>query len=154
MGGVYEPWLLGTHEHGDTLTFAGSVDGGGAGANNGLDEADSVLFTSITLFRFTLDSLSLSGSNYLAIYVYRNGAYLDGPQARTTFVRYFERTVFTPGDYRITFVPWNNQGQAAYQLSAVFSDVQPVPEPGSLALLATGGLGVFGGWYRKRRKAA
>lgn len=46
------------------------------------------------------------------------------------------------------------KGSLAWEGEFTAAATPTVPEPGTLALLATGGTGLVGGWYRKKRKAA
>ena len=68
-------------------------------------------------------------------------------------------TFKVPGAASTTISGINNSGQiiGAYDdddgvLRGFIATPDAVPEPASIALMGIGGIGMFGGWYRKRRK--
>lgn len=72
------------------------------------------------------------------------------------FDPYFSYTFTTAGTYylQVGRFPGNDvvPSGADYRLQVTIQDASVVPEPGSLALLSLGGVGLIGGTIRRRRK--
>ena len=67
-------------------------------------------------------------------------------------------SLLSPGGiYQLRFAEVDNQyffNMGIDNVSIVAETSTVVPEPGTLALMGMGGIGLVGGWYRKRRNAA
>lgn len=90
---------------------------------------------------------------------------LDGSVTQSSFLMFnYGDTGFEFGDVYLRIRDWGagNDGVAGggkvtftnFQTSDAYTAASPVPEPGTMALLGIGGIGLLGGYARRRKAAA
>lgn len=84
---------------------------------------------------------------------------LDGSVSQSSFLRFnYGDTGFEFGDVYLRIRDWTNGDGVAGGGKVTFTDFRssatPVPEPGTMALLGLGGIGLLGGYARRRKAAA